>query len=190
MAIKCLKCGTIYSGNGLPSKCGDCGNTDLTQFYRVDDHISSQSQTILFYRAVGKYGFLSNLYKIPVTFEGKTFPHSEAAYQFGKASDPDVAEWLIAAPKPHLCAAAAHSLLPFDIRENWNLIKVDRMHRVLKEKFKNGDMMMRLIETGQAQLVEDSKTDAFWGIGKKGNGKNMLGLLLMSVRGEIQGVRE
>ncbi|KKK98019.1 hypothetical protein LCGC14_2646970, partial [marine sediment metagenome] len=31
-----------------------------------------------------------------------------------------------------------------------------------------------------------SKTDPFWGIGKKGNGKNMLGKLLMKVRKEIR----
>jgi len=34
-------------------------------------------------------------------------------------------------------------------------------------------------------LIEDSKMDGFWGIGAKGNGKNMLGRLLMEVREQI-----
>ena len=39
-----------------------------------------------------------------------------------------------------------------------------------------------LLETDNAILIEDSKTDSFWGIGKLGRGKNMLGKLLIKVR--------
>jgi predicted NAD-dependent protein-ADP-ribosyltransferase YbiA (DUF1768 family) len=38
--------------------------------------------------------------------------------------------------------------------------------------------------------VEASKTDAFWGLGKKGNGKNMLGVLLMELRDELRKQRQ
>jgi hypothetical protein len=31
---------------------------------------------------------------------------------------------------------------------------------------------------------------AFWGIGKKGNGKNMLGVLLMEIRDKLSGMNE
>lgn len=143
---------------------------------------------IHFYRAVGEYGFLSNLYKRPIEFEGKCFTCSETAYQFGKPKDPDVAEWIISAPKPHLCASAAHALLSFDIRPDWNEIKVDRMKRVLTTKFSQwGDLQTMLLSTDNTILIEDSKTDAFWGTGKSGNGKNMLGILLMEVRKELSG---
>ena len=33
-------------------------------------------------------------------------------------------------------------------------------------------------------LVENSKIDSYWGIGKKGTGKNKLGKLLMKIRKE------
>jgi ribA/ribD-fused uncharacterized protein len=145
-----------------------------------------QSNEIRFYRASGKYGFLSNLYKAPIMFQFINFSCSEAAYQFGKPKDYAVASWLVNAPKPHLCAAAAHALLAFDIKPEWNQIKVDRMKNVLIAKFEqNPDLMKKLFETGNATLIEDSKTDAFWGVGKKGNGKNMLGVLLMDVRAEL-----
>ena len=145
---------------------------------------------IRFYRAIGKYGFLSNLYKRPIIFEGREFPHAEAAYQYGKPKNKEVAEWLVSAPKPHLCAAAAHALFAFDIRPDWHEIKVGRMRAVLQAKFdQHEDLRQLLIDTGDAVIIEDSKTDAFWGIGKKGNGKNMLGVLLMELREKfMQGV--
>lgn len=142
---------------------------------------------IRFYRATGEFGFLSNLYKRPIIFECRRFPHSEAAYQFGKPSDIAVADWIVSAPKPHLCAAAAHALLAFDIRLNWNDIKVQRMKQVLHAKFyQHKDLETALLSTDNAVLIEESKTDAFWGVGKKGTGKNMLGVLLMEVRQEIR----
>ena len=142
-----------------------------------------QIKEIRFYRAIGRYGFLSNLFKRPIIFEGKEFSCSETAYQFGKARDPAVAEWIISAPKPHLCAAAAHALFVFDVKPDWNNTKINRMKNVLNAKFtQHEDLKKRLLETGSAMLIEESNIDAFWGIGKKGNGKNMLGILLMQVR--------
>jgi ribA/ribD-fused uncharacterized protein len=141
---------------------------------------------ICFYRACGPYGYLSNLYPAPVIFEGRSFRCSEEAYQFGKPNKKEVAEWLVSAPKPHLCAMAAHGLLVFDIVEDWNIKKVDRMKRVLLAKFdQNPTLAGYLLSTGSKILIEESKTDAFWGIGKKGNGQNMLGKLLMEIREEI-----
>lgn len=141
------------------------------------------SNTIKFYRATGEYGFLSNLYKRRIVFEDKEFTCAEAAYQFGKPKDRAVAEWLISAPKPHLCAVAAHALLAFDIRPDWNDIKVDRMRAVLEAKFtQHADLKVVLMGTGDATIIEDSQTDSFWGAGKNGTGQNMLGQLLMELR--------
>jgi ribA/ribD-fused uncharacterized protein len=143
---------------------------------------------IRFYRATGEYGFLSNLYKRPIIFEGKKFSCSEEAYQYGKPKDKAVAEWLVSAPKPHLCAAAAHSLFVFDVKSDWKDIKIDRMRQVLRAKFsQHKDLADKLTDTGDAMLIEESNMDAFWGIGKKSNGKNMLGVLLMEIRKELCG---
>ena len=90
------------------------------------------------------------------------------------------------APKPHLLAILSHGLFSWDIVENWSKIKVDRMYNVLKVKFSDVELREQLLETGNSILIEDSKTDPFWGAGKKGTGKNMLGKLLMKVREEIR----
>lgn len=144
-------------------------------------------EIIRFYKSNRAYGFLSNLYKNPVKFDGRLFPTSEHAYQFGKFRDGKVREWAMKCPKPHLLAIFCHNLLLWDIVENWNKIKVDRMYRVLKAKFLDPELKKKLIETGNSKIEEDSKTDYFWGRGKTGKGKNMLGNLLMKVRDEING---
>lgn len=149
--------------------------------------LMNSPKEIRFYRASGQYGFLSNLFKRPMEYEARTFTCSEAAYQFGKPVKTEVAEWLVSAPAPHLCAAAAHALFSFDISPDWNRVKVDRMREVLKEKFlQHKDLQALLLETGNATLIEESKTDAFWGIGKTGKGKNMLGVLLMEIRDDLR----
>jgi ribA/ribD-fused uncharacterized protein len=158
---------------------------------------------IRFYKASGPNGFLSNLYRLetpirlPDEFDQKGGPlrkaacfwTSEAAYQYGKPKKQEVADWIVSAPAPHLCAAAAHALFVFDVRTDWNKIKVDRMRSVLRLKFDNTErypLCKALLDTGDAALIEASNTDAFWGIGKKGIGKNMLARLLMEVRDEIR----
>jgi ribA/ribD-fused uncharacterized protein len=118
----------------------------------------------LFYRANGDYGSCSNLYRRKMLFDGRKFRCAEEAYRFGKHAKPTVAEWLVSAPAPHLCAAAAHALLSFEIRFGWKKIKMPRMREVQVAKFTQHP---ELLATGHAELVDDSKTDAFWGIGRK-----------------------
>lgn len=143
-------------------------------------------EEIRFYRASGEYGFLSNLFPRPIVFEGIKFSSSEAAYQYGKAKDKKVAEWIVSAPKQHLIAMAGHGLLSWDIVPEWSQKKNKRMWLVLKEKFaQHEDLKEKLLSTGRKKLIEDSPTDSYWGCGKNGKGKNMLGELLMLLREEI-----
>lgn len=152
----------------------------------ADSAIESGGAEIRFYRTTSAHGYLSNLFTSPVVFEGREFSCAEKAYQYGKPSDPLVADWLVQAPTPSLCAIAAHALLPWHVRPDWNAIKVDRMRGVLEAKFtQNHELWRKLVATGNALLVEDSKTDAFWGVGKKGTGRNMLGCLLMKLRDQF-----
>ena len=146
-----------------------------------------QRNIIKFYRATKYgYGFLSCLYKKVMFFEGREFPSAEYAYQFAKFKDETVREWAMEAPKPHLLAILAHGLFSWDIVSNWSEIKVQRMYNVLCAKFSDRELMYKLLDTGDSFLIENSKSDAFWGIGKNQKGKNMLGVLLMRVREEIK----
>lgn len=142
---------------------------------------------IRFYRATGPHGFLSNLFPCSVLFEDRTFRNAEEAYQYGKPAKREVAEWIVSAPTPTLCAQAAHALFVWQVRPDWGAVKVVRMGQVLRAKFsQHPDLLQELLDTGDAALVEESTMDAFWGIGKKGTGKNMLGQLLMGLRSEFR----
>lgn len=142
---------------------------------------------VYFYRANGKYGFLSNLYPAPIHFEGRLFPTSEHAYQYERFFNTAVAKWVMKAPSPRFVALVAHNLLPYDQIRDWKQIKVPRMRQVLCAKFEqHPNLRTRLTDTGHDILIENSKTDAFWGLGRKGNGHNKLGILLMELRDNIR----
>ena len=62
------------------------------------------------------------------------------------------------------------------------------MRDILYAKFhQNEDLKQVLLSTEERELREHTPRDKFWGDGgKKGNGKNMLGKLLMAVRTELR----
>lgn len=152
---------------------------------------SSVAPEIHFYRANEKpYGAFSNLFRRAIAFEGREYPTSEHAYQAGKASKEAVREWILSAPSPSLVAMAAHGLYTWDIVPDWSKTKFDRMRRVLRAKFtQHQDLRELLLSTGDARLVESAKTNnavnRLWGE-VNGQGKNMLGVLLMELREELR----
>lgn len=142
--------------------------------------------TIEFYRSTGKYGFLSNLYPCKLYVDGILFKSSEHAYQYAKAKGLIVKEYIRAAPTPTLACILGHGLFRWMVVPGWNNMKVDRMKEVLLQKFcQNKGMAEKLMATGDAILIETSKSDGFWGTGSRGKGKNMLGRLLMELRHSI-----
>lgn len=162
---------------------------------------------IRFYRAIGKYGFLSNLYPCNIMSAGEKFASAEHLYQSYKAGDSKIRDWIKQAPYPRLAAIAGHNLFPYDVNPNWNKYNSDNgladfgpeelrykvviMRSTLLCKFGfNPDLADKLLETGDAILIEDSKTDYYWGIGKKGNGQNWLGKCLMDIRKLIKDKRD
>ncbi len=151
---------------------------------------------IRFYRANStSYGFLSNLFPCTVAmmeppWNGRVFDTAERAFQFTKPKDPAVAEWLVKAPKAHICATSAHALLFFDVRPDWQQVKTGFMKQVVMAKFsQNNDLRKLLLETGKARIIEASKSDSFWGIGKKGDGLNMLGRIIEETRDALDALR-
>ncbi len=146
---------------------------------------------IRFYRASEKpYGAFSNLFRRDIEFEGERFSTSEHAYQAGKARKPAVRKWLMDAPSPSLLAMAAHGLYYWDVAPGWSKNKFDRMRAVLRAKFtQHEDLRELLLSTGDARLVEsatvDNEVNRLWGE-VNGSGKNMLGVLLMELRGELR----
>ncbi len=142
---------------------------------------------IRFYRATGEHGYLSNLWPAPLVVDGREFSCAEFAYQWAKFADPAARDWAMLAPGASLCAQLAHSLLPWQVATGWSEAKVNRMRLVLSAKFlQHSDLAAKLLATGDASLIEESKTDAFWGLGKSGRGRNVLGVLLGELRSQLR----
>lgn len=128
-----------------------------------------------------EYGFLSNFYYAPFYDEaGKLWKTVEHFYQAKKTWDS--AEQL-AIQEARTPKEAKHLGKTVTLRSDWNREKEGIMFVALILKFEqNSNLRTKLLETGNAELVEWAPWDEYWGAGKKGTGKNRLGVLLMKVR--------
>jgi len=75
-----------------------------------------------------------------------------------------------------------------DLRTDWEDVKVDVMLNLLRAKFADNQLKTWLLETSGRKLVDASPGSGhFWGEDTEtGTGQNMLGVLLMQVRDEIE----
>ncbi len=48
------------------------------------------------------------------------------------------------------------------------------------------DLRAELLGTGDGELVENAPRDYYWGCGRDGSGRNMLGKILMEVRESLR----
>jgi len=158
--------------------------------------IESDNNQILFYnRDRERYGFLSNFHPAPFELDGEVWPTVEHYYMAMKSEDPAYRQQIMAAPTPGKAKRlgdskenpAKQSLFRTGIalNPNWNTEKLKVMQRAVAAKFsQNPQLKQALLQTGNAELIEDSPTDSFWGIGN-GSGQNWLGKILMDVRHKI-----
>lgn len=128
----------------------------------------------------GKYYFLSNMYPCKVRVAGYIFECSEAAFQACKCKE--------AMPQfVGLDGYAAKKLgRKVNLINNWDNLKLEYMRYVIVYKFsQNKDLAKMLIETGDAELIEENTWgDTYWGV-CNGVGENHLGKLLMETRDKL-----
>ena len=152
---------------------------------------------------VREYSFLSNFYPVEITIEGMVFPTVENAYQAmkfpkrywnnftdimpGKAKK--LSRELIKKVVADGDDEAEEQFYKFEFK------KVEIMRNLLTCKFKNEVLKQKLVETGNLILIEGNTWgDVFWGVNLNKpadnewgfEGQNMLGRLLMELRGSMQ----
>lgn len=134
----------------------------------------------------GAYGFLSNMTTAVFEWDGRTYRNSEAAFQSAKTLDPDERDQF-----SNLTGVIAKRAgRKVTLRSDWEAVKVDIMREVVRAKFsQNPDLLKKLLDTGDAELVEgNSWHDTFWGVDQTtGEGENHLGRILMEIRTELGG---
>ena len=138
--------------------------------------------SIYFYHLENSYGCFSNFSDHSFYLDNKIWKTSEHYFQAQKFIETVHLDEVHQASTPRKA---------FDIgrdrnlprRKDWEEVKEDVMMKALEAKFRaHKDIFKILIDTGDSEIVEDSPFDAYWGIGRSGNGKNRLGVLLMELR--------
>jgi len=140
----------------------------------------------------GDYAFLSNFYPAVVKMGGMQFPTVEHAYQACKTNDNFT--WVKFSNMSASEAGKAKRLgRKVRLRNDWDMIKLSSMRRLLEQKFKNyNNLRKMLLDTGDHILIEGNYWhDNYWGDCKCDKckhikGQNHLGKLLMEIREKVK----
>ena len=134
----------------------------------------------------GEYRFLSNFWICQIDYNGQTYWSTEAAYQAAKCKNEETKSVFTTLP-PGAAKRFGNMIL---IRPDWDSIKLEVMRDLLYIKFmSHPDLRQRLLETGDAMLIEGNTWgDTYWGV-CDGVGENNLGRLLMEVRASMRALQ-
>tara|TARA_R110002167_G_scaffold151594_2_gene345552 strand:- start:77 stop:535 length:459 start_codon:yes stop_codon:yes gene_type:complete len=146
----------------------------------------SDQSVIHFYSVSDKYGEFSNFAAFSIKLKGKRWPTSEHYFQAQKFKDVGHQEEIRKAKTPMIAARLGRDRKK-KLRRDWDSVRDNVMREAVLAKFTQHDELKTiLLATGEAKLVENTTNDAYWGDGGDGSGKNMLGRILMEVRGKLR----
>lgn len=142
--------------------------------------------TIKFYKTNAPYGFMNNFYPARFFVYNRWWNTIEHAYQAQKCSDPTEYDAIHQAASPRKARDLGQKV---KMRDHWDEILKDRvMEECVRAKFlQHPNLRKQLMDTGDEELIENSKIDAYWGCGVDGKGRNQLGKTLMKIRFELKG---
>ena len=138
----------------------------------------------------GKYYFLSNFSNSYIYDEkGIEYPTVEHYFQAAKTFNTQKRQEIAAAPTPGKAKWLGRRV---NLRPDWNDVKTDVMRSALRIKFSQPYLREKLLETGDAELIEGNWWhDNFYGDChcekcKNIAGENRLGKLLMEIREDLK----
>jgi N-glycosidase YbiA len=159
--------------------------------------IPDDRRILFFARDRDGYCFLSHFYAAEIVIDGETWPTVEHFFQAQKSLDPEFRAAIRACIHPGMAKRLGaapegprkHSGQSWfrangqKHRDDWRDIRLDLMRKADLAKFsQHARLQSLLLATEDAQLVEDTTMDSFWGIGRDGDGENWAGRILMEVR--------
>ena len=133
----------------------------------------------------GPYRFLSNFQVCVIEMDGLVFSSSEAAYMSRKTDKLEIKkEFTLLSPSQ---ARKRGQEIELSDPEAWEFDRVIAMYDACWAKFfQNEELGMALVNTGTKRLDETNDWgDKFWGVNQFGDGRSMLGKVLMSIREKI-----
>jgi ribA/ribD-fused uncharacterized protein len=163
----------------------------------ADLRVPEDNRVLYYGRDREMFGFFSHFYPSPIALDGEEWPTVEHYYQAQKSPSRAYREAIRAATTPGQAKRlAAQPTAPRRqsrmswFRENgqtpradWHEVKLDLMRKADLAKFtQHEDLRAALLATGDAELIEDSSSDPYWGTGPDGKGSNWAGRVLMEIR--------
>ena len=129
---------------------------------------------IRFYKEFGEYGYLATYSNHGFYKDGVFWKTSEHYYQAQKFETPK-------------SASIIGRSRNFKIRSDWDKIKQKVMFDAVYYKFKqNKDILQKLLDTGEAEIVEATVKENYWGCGLNNDGQNNYGKILVKVREKLR----
>lgn len=130
-----------------------------------------------------EFRWLSNFFPVQIEYEGLTYPSVENAYQAGKLINKKDREMFINI-SPCKAKRLWRNYKTHNLTEEFRL---NLMYQLLKIKFNQEPFKSLLIATGDCNIQEGTRWfEPFWGKQlSTGEGKNMLGHLIMQIRTEL-----
>lgn len=125
--------------------------------------------------------FLSNHFPSPMMIDGKEYETVTHYFQSQKFAGTDNEEIVRNAPTPEEAERVGKRLSP--LRDDWEKVKFDVMLKGTRAKFARHPTLASILTHGILRHAEiyHTKCGDWWGH----PGKNMLGEIIMTVRGEI-----
>jgi N-glycosidase YbiA len=146
----------------------------------------SAMEKIRFYRVDDEYGCFSNFSPHPVKMKGKVWPTSEHYFQAQKFVGTAHEEEIRRVKSPMIAARMGRDRKR-PLRRDWESVKDEIMFEAVRAKFTQHEELRKiLLATGDAEIIEHTGKDSYWGDGGDGGGRNMLGKTLMLVRDELR----
>ncbi|AFZ05406.1 hypothetical protein Osc7112_0823 [Oscillatoria nigro-viridis PCC 7112] len=137
---------------------------------------------IYFYTTGSEYGCFSNFSSHGLELDGEYWATSEHYFQAQKFPNTPHCEQIRQAKTPKDAAKMGRDRSR-PLRKDWEEVKDGIMGKAVLRKFEtHPEIREILLATGDEEIVENSPIDYYWGCGKDGSGKNMLGQILMEVR--------
>lgn len=151
-----------------------------------------RSKSVVFLKTNEAYGGLSNMAGgYPLNINGVRVLTSEALYQACRFPHMSDVQKLIVSQTSPMTAKMRSKPYREQSREDWLKVRVRIMRWCLRVKLVQNwaSFSELLLSTGDLPIVECSRKDSFWGAlpaaDEKLSGANVLGRLLMELRGEV-----
>jgi len=140
---------------------------------------------ICFYRLNEPYGEFSNFSPHPIQLNGLMWPTTEHYFQAQKFPGTAHEEEIRLTASP-MIAARLGRVRSKPLRADWEQVKEVVMKEALYAKFtQHPELCALLLSTEDAELIEHTTNDSYWGDGEDGSGRNRLGFLLTELCGNL-----